>query len=135
MSLDLRTPARRLGAHAARRDDVDGILFAVWAPHARRVSVVGDWNGWDAARDPMQAEPDTGVWERFVAGAPDGARYKFAIETAEGEILHTSPIRAPPRSKRRSRGPPRWSTSITDIGGTTARGWPGARGVGTSGGP
>ncbi len=95
MSLDLRTPARRLGAHAARRDDVDGIRFAVWAPHARRVSVVGDWNGWDAERDPMQAEPDTGVWERFVAGAPDGARYKFAIETAEGEILpHKSDPRA-----------------------------------------
>src|SRR5262245_15544997 len=52
----------KLGAHPARILDVDGISFAVWAPNARRVSVVGDWNGWDGRVHPMRLHPGNGIW-------------------------------------------------------------------------
>jgi len=84
-----------LGAHRTRREGTDGTLFAVWAPRARRVSVLGDWNGWDPARDPMELEPSDGVWHRFVPDAADGARYKFAIEGPDGGAL---PDKADPRA-------------------------------------
>ncbi len=72
-------PYEKLGAHVCTIDGVDGTLFAVWAPHARRVSVVGDWNSWDARRHPMRLRREAGVWEIFLPAVGTGARYKYAI--------------------------------------------------------
>jgi 1,4-alpha-glucan branching enzyme len=69
----------RLGAHPIELAGVNGTLFAVWAPDARRVSVVGDWNGWDGRRHPMRLHPGSGIWELFLPGVSEGARYKFEI--------------------------------------------------------
>ena len=77
----------KLGAHPARMLDVDGISFAVWAPNARRVSVVGDWNGWDGRAHPMRLHPGNGIWEIFLPGVPPGARYKYEILPASGGPL------------------------------------------------
>jgi 1,4-alpha-glucan branching enzyme len=77
----------KLGAHEAKVAGVDGYRFAVWAPNARRVSVVGDWNGWDGRRHPMRLHPGNGIWELFVPGVGDHARYKFEILSASGAPL------------------------------------------------
>ena len=77
----------KMGAHPARLSGVDGYRFAVWAPNARRVSVVGDWNGWDGRRHPMRLHPANGIWELFVPGVVDHARYKFEILSASGAPL------------------------------------------------
>jgi 1,4-alpha-glucan branching enzyme len=78
----------KLGAHAARHGGVDGAWFAVWAPNAERVSVVGDWNEWDASRDLLQPCASSGVWEGFVPGAKQGGRYKYQlVSRVSGESL------------------------------------------------
>ncbi|MFO0645524.1 MAG: 1,4-alpha-glucan branching protein GlgB [Polyangiales bacterium] len=77
----------RLGAHLRELDGVRGATFAVWAPNARRVSVVGDWNHWDGRRHPMRRLGATGVWELFIPGVGDGGRYKFELRTQQGELL------------------------------------------------
>ena len=56
-------------------------MFGVWAPNAERVSVVGDFNGWDAGAHPLSPRARSGIWEAFVPGAAIGARYKFHIES------------------------------------------------------
>ncbi|MEI7610607.1 MAG: 1,4-alpha-glucan branching enzyme, partial [Rhodospirillaceae bacterium] len=83
----------RLGAHLREIDGVAGTAFAVWAPNARRVSVVGDFCGWDGRRLPMRKRHDCGVWELFVPGVGAGARYKFEIKAASGALL---PLKADP---------------------------------------
>ncbi len=75
----------RLGAHLRVLDGVAGTVFAVWAPNARRVSVVGDFNGWDGRRYPMRLHPANGIWEVFVPGLGEGERYKYEIITRSGE--------------------------------------------------
>ncbi len=78
----------KLGAHLTTRDGVDGVAFAVWAPNARTVSVVGDFNGWDR-RSPegqMTARGNSGVWEGFVPGVQAGASYKFHIVSTQGDV-------------------------------------------------
>jgi 1,4-alpha-glucan branching enzyme len=76
-----------LGAHIREIDGVTGTLFAVWAPNAGRVSVVGDFNGWDGRCHPMRLHPEFGIWELFIPGLFEGA-YKFEIRNREsGEIL------------------------------------------------
>ena len=77
----------RLGAHVRTIDGVAGTAFAVWAPNARRVSVVGSMNHWDGRRHPLRRLGATGVWELFLPGVEPGARYKFEIGTAEGAVL------------------------------------------------
>jgi 1,4-alpha-glucan branching enzyme len=77
----------RLGAHQAVLDGVAGVVFAVWAPNARRVSVVGDFDGWDGRRHPMRRHPGAGIWELFVPGLGEGARYKFEILGPDGGLL------------------------------------------------
>jgi 1,4-alpha-glucan branching enzyme len=77
----------KMGAHRLTVDGVAGVRFAVWAPNARRVSVVGDWNDWDGRRHPMRLHPGNGVWELFVPGVAEGARYKFEILARSGEPL------------------------------------------------
>ncbi|GAA5234151.1 1,4-alpha-glucan branching protein GlgB [Verticiella sediminum] len=93
---------RVLGAHAMRLGEVDGVRFAVWAPNARRVSVVGDFNAWDGRRHPMRARPSAGVWEIFVPGIGPGARYKYEIIGPDG---HIGPQKADPLA-RRTEAPP-----------------------------
>ncbi len=82
-----------LGAHRRTIDGIDGIAFAVWAPNARRAAVVGDFNDWDVRRNPMRKRIECGVWETFVAGVNDGARYKYAFEGPDGREL---PLKADP---------------------------------------
>ncbi len=69
----------KLGAHLTQRDGVAGARFAVWAPDAERVSVVGDFNGWREGAHPMRPVASSGVWECFVPGVGPGALYKYAV--------------------------------------------------------
>ena len=77
---------QHLGAHVREVDGVSGVAFAVWAPAARSVSVVGDFNSWDGRLNPMRVLGSSGIWELFVPSAEAGARYKFEIVTQDGEI-------------------------------------------------
>jgi 1,4-alpha-glucan branching enzyme len=77
----------KLGAHVATIDGVAGATFAVWAPNARKVSVVGDFNGWDGRRHPMRCRVECGVWEIFVPGVAAGACYKYEIKDRLGNLL------------------------------------------------
>ncbi len=80
----------RLGAHPRELDGVSGVAFAVWAPNARAVSVVGDWNLWNPATHPLRRIGGLGLWEVFIPDVPIGARYKFDLVTASGEWLRKS---------------------------------------------
>src|SRR5688500_9893782 len=72
----------KLGAHAGTNEEGEtGVWFAVWAPNAERVSVIGDWNGWDKREDPLAVRGGSGIWELFVPGVENGAHYKFHIES------------------------------------------------------
>ena len=77
----------KLGAHPMTIGTAAGVHFAVWAPNAYRVSVVGDFNSWDGRRHPMRVLGVSGVWEIFVPGAHIGHRYKFEILSRYGEVL------------------------------------------------
>ncbi|NDY90064.1 1,4-alpha-glucan branching protein GlgB [Ideonella livida] len=83
-------PYEALGAHplvvGPQGQGVGGVRFAVWAPSARRVSVVGDFNGWDGRRHAMRHHPASGVWEIFVPDIGEGARYKFELLGADGRL-------------------------------------------------
>ncbi|MCC6921829.1 MAG: 1,4-alpha-glucan branching protein GlgB [Nitrosomonas sp.] len=79
---------RMLGAHRVRNAGVEGVRFAVWAPNAERVSVVGDFNRWDGRMHPMCVHHSSGVWELFIPELPSGALYKFEIRNRHsGEVL------------------------------------------------
>ncbi len=79
---------RTLGAHPMTLENVPGTRFAVWAPNAERVSVVGDFNGWDGRVHPMRVHPSNGAWEIFIPGVGPGAIYKFEIRNRQsGAIL------------------------------------------------
>lgn len=89
----LQHPERFMGAHRMRVDGVEGVRFAVWAPNAMRVSVVGDFNGWDGRRHVMRLRHRAGVWEIFVPGVDTGARYKYELLDRHGRML---PLKADP---------------------------------------
>jgi 1,4-alpha-glucan branching enzyme len=79
---------RFLGSHVHAIDEVTGILFAVWAPNAERVSVVGEFNQWDGRRHPMRVRGGSGVWELFIPGMEAGNLYKYEIRNREsGEVV------------------------------------------------
>ncbi|MBR6217984.1 MAG: 1,4-alpha-glucan branching protein GlgB [Eubacterium sp.] len=78
----------KMGAHPMTIDGVKGTYFAVWAPDARRVSVVGDFNMWDGQLNPMQIHSASGVYELFIPDVNPGAVYKYQILTRYGEILY-----------------------------------------------
>ncbi len=83
----------KLGAHLRTIDGVQGTSFAVWAPNAQRISVVGDFNNWDGRFHPMRLLGASGVWEIFIPGVGQGAHYKFEIRDAHGNIkLNTDPF-------------------------------------------
>ena len=92
--------AEALGANAMTIDGVHGVRFAVWAPNAERVAVVGDFNAWDARRHPMRLRHRAGVWELFVPRVAPGARYKYDIVGAGG-------MRAAAEGRSASRSRPR----------------------------
>ena len=75
------------GAHPINHGSLSGIRFVVWAPSARNVSVVGEFNSWDGRRHPMRRHPDVGVWEIFVPGLTTGGAYKFEIKGHHGEFV------------------------------------------------
>jgi 1,4-alpha-glucan branching enzyme len=77
----------KFGAHPRVRDGVSGTHFAVWAPNAKRVSVVGSFNLWDGRKHAMQARGGSGVWELFVPGVAEGAEYKYEIRTQRNSLL------------------------------------------------
>jgi len=76
----------KIGAHPMEVNGVKGVSFSVWAPTARRVSVVGDFNGWDGRRHPMRKHDSNGVWELFVPGLKEGQNYKYELLPSNGEI-------------------------------------------------
>jgi 1,4-alpha-glucan branching enzyme len=77
----------KLGSHFAEVDGIGGVQFAVWAPSARSVSVIGSFNNWDRRKHAMRVLGNSGVWEIFVPGLADGELYKFQIKTQDGKIL------------------------------------------------
>jgi 1,4-alpha-glucan branching enzyme len=77
----------KFGAHVRTIGDASGVYFSVWAPNAQRVSVVGDFNGWDGRVNPMRKLVGSGVWELFLPGIKQGAHYKFEIRTQTGALL------------------------------------------------
>ncbi len=77
----------KLGAHVLEIGGVRGVHFAVWAPNARRVSVVGDFNRWDGRRHPMRVRGTSGLWELFIPELPEGVLYKFEIKSQYGNVL------------------------------------------------
>jgi len=79
-----------LGAQLHQCDGIDGVLFAVWAPNATRISVIGDFNQWDGRRHPMRMCANSGVWELFIPGLVDGDSYKFELLAKDGKLLHKS---------------------------------------------
>ncbi len=91
-----------LGARPCELDGIPGVRFAVWAPNARRVSVVGDFNSWDGRRHPMRLRHVAGVWELFIPRLTAGTRYKYEIVTREG---HTLPLKADPCAMQTERTP------------------------------
>ena len=114
----------RLGAHVRTHQGVQGTAFAVWAPAARAVSVVGDFNSWDGRLHPMRSMGSGGIWELFLPEVGEGARYKYEILTADGEVL----LKADPYAQQ-TELPPKTASVIagpsTSGAPTTPRFWPG----------
>jgi 1,4-alpha-glucan branching enzyme len=102
--------SRVFGAQAMAVDGVPGVRFAVWAPNARRVSVVGDFNGWDGRRHPMRLRREAGVWELFVPRLAPGAVYKYEILGPGGAML---PLKADPVAQA-TEAPPATASRVAD---------------------
>ena len=77
----------KMGAHKVVYKGKEGVYFAVWAPHARRVAVVGDFNGWDFEANYMERQEPVGIYTCFVPGVKEGDLYKFCIETQQGKRI------------------------------------------------
>ncbi len=88
---------RYLGANHRHCDGVDGVLFAVWAPNAKRVSLVGAHNNWDGRAHVMRLHPASGIWELFMPGMAPGAPYKYEIITQDGRFI---PLKADPYAQQ-----------------------------------
>ena len=101
---------KKLGAHPVKQDGVSGVYFAVWAPNAQKVSVIGDFNGWNPDADPMEKAGPIGVYQTFVPGAKIGELYKFHIIGYHGEEL----VKADPFANE-SELRPGTASRITDI--------------------
>ena len=101
--------ADRLGAHHCTQDGVSGVHFAVWAPHAARVSVIGVFNQWDGRRHPMRLHPAAGIWEIFIPGLQAGTLYKYEILTEQGAMFS----KADPLAQQ-TEGPPRTASIVPD---------------------
>ena len=97
----------KLGANPTEVEGVRGVYFGVWAPNARRVSVVGPFNHWDGRCHPMRLHPSNGVWELFIPGLEPGELYKYEIKGPNGQLL---PLKADPFGRRAE--PPPGNASI-----------------------
>ncbi len=104
----------KMGAHLTELDGVKGAYFAVWAPHAKNVSVVGDFNQWIAGADMMTPVQESGIYELFVPEISRGDLYKFAIETKSGDVL----FKADPYANH-SQLRPETASVVTDMSGFT----------------
>ena len=80
----------KLGAHMRNIDGVEGVSFAVWAPNAKSVCVIGDFNMWDPRRSQMRLLGDSGIWEIFIPGVVEGDKYKFRIKDSNGRVCDKS---------------------------------------------
>jgi 1,4-alpha-glucan branching enzyme len=102
----------KLGSHRISVGTTVGVHFAVWAPNADRVSVIGDFNGWDGRVHPMRVLVPAGIWEIFIPDLPDGEKYKFEIRTRTGAILKkTDPF------ARAFEAPPQSAALVRDVSG------------------
>jgi 1,4-alpha-glucan branching enzyme len=97
-----------MGAHCREHEGVAGVSFALWAPNAKRISVVGDFNDWDGRRSPMRLRHAAGVWEIFVPGLGPGHAYKYEIVGESGALL---PLKADPYAQWAER-PPRTASCV-----------------------
>ncbi|SIQ25665.1 1,4-alpha-glucan branching enzyme [Rhizobium sp. RU33A] len=102
----------KMGAHPIKHQGVDGFHFAVWAPNARRVSVVGDFNDWDGRRHVMRLRRDTGIWEIFAPDVRAGASYKFEIVGPHGDL---QPLKADPFARRAEMRPKNASVTTPEL--------------------
>ena len=122
----------KLGAHLIQHEGAHGVHFAVWAPNARAVNVVGDLNGWNPAAHMMRRRIDIGVWEIFIPDIGEGAAYKYRITGPASPILRSWLFPTPPTSRagayrpRGSPGLPRasvtWRGSRASSTGRTGQG-------------
>ncbi|AVM74187.1 1,4-alpha-glucan branching protein GlgB [Magnetospirillum gryphiswaldense] len=101
----------KLGAHLQVVDGIAGVHFAVWAPNAKRASVVGDFNGWDGRRHVMRLRHDAGVWELFIPGLGNGTHYKYELIGPHGTLL---PLKADPYGHY-AEVPPRTASVVADL--------------------
>lgn len=101
----------KMGAHPIRHQGVDGFHFAVWAPNARRVSVVGDFNNWDGRLHVMRLRQDTGIWEIFAPDVRAGSPYKFEIIGRDGERL----LKADPYARKAEMRPNTASVTTPEL--------------------
>ncbi len=99
----------RLGAQLRKIDGVDGVNFAVWAPNATSVSVVGDFNNWDGRRHPMRKHIPSGFWELFVPGLGEGTLYKYPDPPPRLDLREVGPVRVRGRGAAAD-GLARWPT-------------------------
>ncbi len=102
---------RWLGAHPREVEGTSGVLFVVWAPNARRVSVVGDFNAWDGRRQIMRKHPASGLWELFIPGLDSGVTYKYEIIGKDGNLL---PLKADPYAFSMQHPPETASITVND---------------------
>ena len=102
----------KMGAHPIHHEGADGFHFAVWAPNAARVSVVGGFNNWDGRRHVMRLRADTGVWEIFLPGIGAGETYKYEILSRDGTL---QPLKADPFARRSELRPKTASMTTPEI--------------------
>ena len=100
----------KLGSHYRTREGVKGVSFAVWAPNAQRISVVGDFNHWDGRYHPMRALGASGIWEVFIPGLEPGMKYKYELICNDGQLR----IKADPYAMH-CEGPPNNASIVADI--------------------
>ena len=107
----------KLGAQLRTIDGVDGVNFAVWAPNATSVSMVGDFNQWDGRRHPMRKHIPSGFWELFVPGLGEGTLYKYQLKCGDARCSKSrTPTASPPKCRRaRPRKLPIWTATTGTI--------------------
>ncbi|MBI2071404.1 MAG: 1,4-alpha-glucan branching protein GlgB [Elusimicrobia bacterium] len=101
----------KLGAHSCIADGIPGVYFAVWAPEAKRVSVIGDFNGWQASAHPLKPKGNFGIWEGFIPGLASGALYKYDITSSHGDYTVQ---KADPFASR-AETPPKTASMVWDL--------------------
>jgi 1,4-alpha-glucan branching enzyme len=101
----------KLGAHLRTIDGVQGVNFAVWAPNARSISVIGDFNGWNPLRHPMRKHIPSGFWELFIPDLKEGELYKFHVRTQGGSVEKADPYGFA------AEVPPRTASIVRDLNG------------------